>query len=113
MEINTLSKYRTIVIRLEGEIDHHSAGSIRDALEKEIHRSGAVNIAFDMGRVSFMDSSGIGMIIGRYKTVTALGGAIIIYNATESIKRLMSMAGIAKIAIISDNLHSALKELTV
>ncbi len=97
-----------IVMRLKGEIDHHTAGGVRKQLESEIKKSGAVNIALDFKEVTFMDSSGIGVIIGRYKTVTALGGSIVIYNASEQIKRLLEMSGIRKIAIICSTLQEGI-----
>lgn len=111
MEISIISKHRMILMRVSGEIDHHSAENIRKRLEKEIKRSGAINIAFDFGRVSFMDSSGIGMILGRYKTVTALGGCIIIFDAAEQIKRLIEMSGLNSLVIVSDTLQKGILQM--
>lgn len=108
LETMLISKQRMIVMRLKGEIDHHTAGGVRKQLESEIKKSGAVNIALDFKEVTFMDSSGIGVIIGRYKTVTALGGSIVIYNASEQIKRLLEMSGIRKIAIICSTLQEGI-----
>ena len=58
-----------------------------------------------------MDSSGIGMIIGRYKTVSALGGAIIIFDASEQIKRLMEMSGLNSLVIVSDTLQKGISQM--
>lgn len=110
MEITLIPKQRMVLVRVSGEIDHHTSERIRREIEKEILRSGAINIAFDFGRVSFMDSSGIGMIIGRYKTVTALGGSVIIYDATEQIKRLIEMSGLSSLIIISETLQKGINE---
>lgn len=111
MEMTLLARHRMLVMQMYGEIDHHSAGEVRTALEREIKRTGAINIALDFGRVTFMDSSGIGMIIGRYKTVTSLGGKLIIYEASEQVIRLLEMAGIDKLVIISPTLQEGIKEL--
>ncbi len=111
MEITLIPKHRMVVVRISGEIDHHIAGNVRSLLEKEIKRSGAINIAFDFGRVTFMDSSGIGMILGRYKTVKSLGGNIIIYDVSEQVLRLLKMAGIQNLVIVSDTLQKGITEM--
>lgn len=103
-----IPKRRMIVMRMQGEIDHHAAGTIRCTLERELKRSGAINIALDFGRVAFMDSAGIGMIIGRYKTVTALGGVMILYDVPDQVMRLLKMAGIDKLVIISRTLQEGI-----
>ncbi|MCH5213294.1 MAG: anti-sigma factor antagonist [Oscillospiraceae bacterium] len=111
MELTLIAKSRMLVMRIYGEIDHHTAGEIRKRIEREIKRTGAVNIAFDFGRVTFMDSSGIGMILGRYKTVQALGGYIVIYDASEQIIRLLEMAGLKNMIILSDSLQHGINEI--
>ena len=111
MEISTIPKQRMILVRVSGEIDHHLSEKMRRAIEKEILRSGAINVAFDFGRVSFMDSSGIGMLIGRYKTVRALGGHIIVYDAVEQIRRLIEMSGVTELIIMSDTLQKGINEM--
>lgn len=113
MECTFIMKYRMIVIKVYGEIDHHTAGGIRKKLEQELRRTGAVNIALDFGNVTFMDSSGIGVIIGRYKTVKALGGNIIIYDVSEQVERLLSMAGIRDLVIMSDTLQSGIRKMNM
>lgn len=111
MEMTIIPKHRMLVMKLTGEIDHHSASNIRHTLEREYKRTGALNIALDFGRVTFMDSAGIGMILGRYKTVCAMGGNIIIYDAAEQIKRILEMAGIQNLAVISDTLQDGILRL--
>ncbi len=111
MEITLIPKQRMLLIRVSGEIDHHSAERIRCVLEKEIKRTSAINIAFDFGCVTFMDSSGIGMLIGRYKTAKALGGSVIVFDANEQVKRLMEMSGLSALMIISDTLQKGITQM--
>ncbi len=111
MEISVIPKHRMILVRVSGEIDHHSAEWIRKHLEREIKRTSAINIAMDFSRVTFMDSSGIGMIIGRYKTVKALGGSLIVFDAGESIKRILEMSGLSSLIIISDTLQRGISKM--
>ena len=100
MTIELSGEERLLTVRMEGELDHKSAEIIRNSVEKEIRRTGALNIAFDFSGVSFMDSSGIGLIMGRFKTVSSLGGKIILYGMSSNIERIMKMSGIEKIAQI-------------
>ena len=114
MEVTYIPKHRLILVRVTGEIDHHSAESIRRVTEKEIRRTSAINIAFDFGSVTFMDSSGIGVIIGRYKTASSLGGSVIVFDANEQVMRLMDMSGLSRLVIISDTMQkgiTAMKKL--
>lgn len=100
MTIDIMGEQRLLTVHLDGEIDHHNASLVKSAVEKEIRRTGAVNIAFDFSRVTFMDSSGVGLILGRYKTVKSLGGKIFIFGASYDIERLLMMSGVSKIAEI-------------
>lgn len=111
MEITFIPKHRMILVRASGEIDHHSAEKIKQVVEKEIKRTSAINVAFDFGCVTFMDSSGIGMLIGRYKTVTALGGGMIVFDANEQIQRLMDMSGLTRLVTVSETLQKGITQM--
>lgn len=100
MTIELSGEERLLTVRMEGELDHNNAEMVRNSVEKEIRRTGALNIAFDFSGVSFMDSSGIGLVMGRFKTVSSLGGKIILYGMNSNIERIMKMSGIEKIAQI-------------
>ena len=113
MEISIAGKYRTLVVKLSGDLDHHSAGKLREKIDRELERTGAVNVAFDFGRVSFMDSSGIGLIMGRYKVVHALGGKIVIYGLSENVRRIIEISGIDKLVTTAKNLEYGLMEVTL
>ncbi len=110
MELFVLGKYRTLVVKIYGELDHHKADSVRKAIDREIKRCGVINIAFDFSNVTFMDSSGIGVIMGRYKIAKSLGGSTVIYGANESVQRIIDMSGITNIVTVSDSLENGLKE---
>lgn len=73
MKDSYTSAKSALVVKIEGELDQHSAVELRRSLDERISL-GCDNLVFDLGRLEFMDSSGIGVIIGRYKNVTALGG---------------------------------------
>ena len=110
MDIHFKKRGKTIIVELDGDIDHHFAQDIRRLTERELYNSGASNLILDMSNVKFMDSSGIGMIIGRYKTVTALGGKLSILTPTKEADRLLKMSGIYKIVKSYSNIEEAINE---
>ncbi|MCH5209425.1 MAG: anti-sigma factor antagonist [Oscillospiraceae bacterium] len=111
MELFLSGKHHTLIVRIYGELDHHAAIGIRESVDRELSRTGARNVAFDLSRVTFMDSSGIGVIMGRYKVTKALGGRVILYGANEDVKRLINMSGIGNIAVIADNEEAGMREV--
>jgi len=98
MKFEILCNNKQLTVRLEGEIDHNTVSVARNKIDSEISRTGAVTVAFDFSSVTFMDSSGIGLILGRYKKVANLGGRIIVYGMSPGIERIMRMSGIDKLA---------------
>lgn len=110
MELFLLGKYRILVVKLYGDLDHHAAENIKESVDRELVRKGVVNVGFDFSNVSFMDSSGIGVIMGRYKKVNALGGQVIIYGASDRVTSIIRMSGIDSIVTVADSLEKGIKE---
>ena len=100
MEIKVNKDKQLLIAKPSGDIDHHSVKRIRSEIDRGIERSGARNVAFDFERVGFMDSAGIGMILGRYKKVSALGGKVYIFNASKAASRIIAISGLGNIARI-------------
>lgn len=87
----------TVTVMLRGEIDHCSAEMIREQIEYAIGPADIRHMRLDFTKVSFMDSSGIGMIIGRYKTMKAKKGTVSAAGMSPSVDRLFRMAGLHRI----------------
>lgn len=81
-----------------GEIDHHTARIIRESIDSQAELGRPKELILNFLDVSFMDSSGIGLVMGRYKLMTALGGELKIINTSSSIRRMMRLAGLERIA---------------
>lgn len=90
-------------MELTEEIDHHTTEKIRRRADYEIQRHMPRKVIFDFCCVTFMDSSGIGMIIGRYKLINMLGGKLEIINVKPNIKKVLEMSGILKIINVNEN----------
>ena len=97
MEVRLLGEKRAILVKVTGELDHHSAAAIKEEADNKMRSSNAVNIIFDFSEMTFMDSSGIGVIMGRYKKARSLGGRVIAYGVSPQNLRIMEMSGIDKI----------------
>ena len=87
----------TLVVKLDGELDHHAASEVKDKIDREINLNKINNLILDFNKVSFMDSSGIGVIAGRYKIIRALGGKIMIIRANEQVDRILEISGLKQI----------------
>lgn len=101
MNINYDKKESLLTIKITDEIDHHTTEKIRRRADYEIQRYIPKKVILDFNNVSFMDSSGIGMVVGRYKLVSMLGGKLSLENVNEDLKRVFQMSGILKIIPIS------------
>ncbi len=101
MESQFVKEDKLLVLKITEEIDHHSAEKIRRIADNEITRYMPRKVVFDFNKVSFMDSSGIGMIIGRYKTANMLGGIVEMTNVKPSVQKIFEMSGVLKIIPIA------------
>lgn len=86
-----------LVVRLDGELDHHYAMRIREAVDSAVMVGDVRRIVFDFSNVGFMDSSGIGTIMGRYRLMQAVGGSVSAFGVSPRLDKLISMSGIKKI----------------
>lgn len=90
---------KRITAALFGDIDHHSAREIRSELDEVIAASCPELLIIDMENVGFMDSSGIGLILGRLKSVRAVGGELLIKNAREEIAAVIRLSGLSTLLV--------------
>lgn len=84
-------------VRLSGEIDHHTADKIRDRLDKLIDKTAPKCLVLDFSAVTMMDSSGIGLVIGRYKRLKKIGAELYVQGTTESVDKIFQLAGLYQI----------------
>lgn len=82
---------------IQGEIDHHSAFEIKDSIDSQILRISPKIVILNFGKVTFMDSSGIGLILARYKFAQNCGTSLYVEGVTMQTKKILSLAGIKTI----------------
>lgn len=100
MEISIRKINENLYISLDGEIDHHESAKIRDDLDELIFEERPRELIFDFSKIRFMDSSGLGLVLGRYRILKELGGNVKIIGASEQIEKIFKMSGIDKIVRI-------------
>ena len=93
---------KLLCIQITEEIDHHTTEKMRRKMDNEITKYMPRKIVFDFNQVTFMDSAGIGMLIGRYKMIKMLGGGAELINVGTSVKKIFEMSGVLKIIPIRE-----------
>lgn len=84
-------------IGLPGELDHFQAEGIRQAVKEKMQERYVKYVVFDFSRTNLMDSSGIGLIAGRYRELAARGGQVYVSNVSENMKKVLTMSGLYRI----------------
>lgn len=88
--------------RILGDIDHHSAKAIRDDIDAAVFDHKPRLLFLDFKEVNFMDSSGIGLVMGRYKQMKLIDGEVRVINVSSQLKKVMRVAGLDRLAVIDN-----------
>ena len=93
--MNTQIEYsnKTLYVRPIGDIDHHSAKYMREEIDRELYKYQPQTMIIDLSSVDFMDSSGLGLILGRYTKINMLGGVLKVANPSNKIEEILVLAG--------------------
>ena len=100
MGVKLVSQGEEVIAFINGDIDHHSASDIRKEIDAITEEKWPRLLKLDFSSVQFMDSSGIGLIMGRYKLMQRLGGNLLIVNIPSHIIRLIKLSGLSELGII-------------
>ncbi|MDR3092257.1 MAG: anti-sigma factor antagonist [Clostridiales bacterium] len=96
---------------IRAELDQHNSARLRERIDGEIMRSLPSRLILDLSGVDFMDSSGVGLLIGRYKRLSEIGGRLLVCGLSPSLRVLFDMAGLGKIITAYDSLEQAVSNL--
>ncbi len=111
MEVTLIGEKRALLVKVTGELDHHIAEKIKGLVDDKMRSTNAVNVIFDFSQLAFMDSSGIGVIMGRYKKARTLGGKVIVFGVNASVLRIMEMSGLSQIIKLAPGYEKAIRIL--
>ncbi len=96
MKVKFENTGETLFAYLDGEIDHHAVKGIKEQIDGMIKRTKPKRTVLDFKSVSFSDSSGIAVVIGRYKTMNTIGGKLEVKNTCNQVKKVLNLAGLQK-----------------
>lgn len=114
LHIDLVKKQTVLLVRLSGELDHHTSEQLKTKIEKELEKNDVIkHLVLNLESLSFMDSSGIGVILGRYKQIKKRNGEFIVCSISPQIKRLFEMSGLFKIIRLEESERNALETLGV
>lgn len=113
LDIEMEIKQDVLCIRLSGELDHHSADELREKATNTIEEHSIRHIVLNLESLSFMDSSGLGVILGRYKQIKQQHGEMVVCAISPSVQRLFEMSGLFKIIRLEPTEQFALERLGV
>lgn len=86
-----------LMVKIDGELDHHVADGLRESVDRTFDNGNLKNIAFDFSGVTMMDSSGIGFVMGRYRKAESIGGKTVIMASNPYVNRILEMAGVFRL----------------
>ena len=107
LSVKFFMRKNTMYIRMNGEMDQESVGNLKDKLIQIIKEKNVKNIVFNLKELTFMDSTGIGIIIGRYNQLKLKGGKVVLCYINKLVERIILFSGLPRICIIKENEEAA------
>ena len=102
-----------LLVRLSGELDHHTADEVRQEIDQQLEKHRNPHIILNLAGLTFMDSSGLGVILGRYKRINEHGGTLAVCSLHPSVRKLFELSGLFKIVSEYNREEEALGALGV
>jgi len=97
MEMTAVDREGRLTVTLSGEIDHHSAKDIREAIDRLLVEAHPKALVLDLSGIDFMDSSGLGLVLGRYRRAKETGTEMYLANTSDRVGKILKMAGVDKL----------------
>lgn len=102
MGVKIISQDNVMIASLDGEIDHHTAKDIRENIDFEVNMRHPKLLILDFQKIQFMDSSGIGLIMGRYKIMKTLSGKLKVTNASAYMNKIIRLSGLGALGVLDE-----------
>lgn len=111
MKLDFMTKKTTLIVRVSGELDMLAADEFRKEVDQSLEKNCSSNVILNLAGVQFIDSSGLGVILGRYKKITLRGGKLAFVGAPVQVKRILELSGVLRIASVYENENEALQAM--
>ncbi|HHX86847.1 MAG TPA: anti-sigma F factor antagonist [Firmicutes bacterium] len=112
MKIEFKQDRHSLVARLTGELDHHSAINVRLTIDRRFNNPEIRNLVLNLKQVTFMDSSGVGVILGRYRLVEGRGGKMALCLIPAGVLKVLQISGVTKVIPFLDSEQQALEAVS-
>lgn len=103
LPVSTRFEQGVLVIHLQGELDHHAVEQMRDKIDMQLASTLSKGLVMSFRNIDFMDSSGLGLILGRLRTVSQHGGQMALCEVGPSLTKLFEMSGVLKVLPVYDS----------
>ena len=103
------SKNRTLVVQADGELDLVSAQKFRETVDRAIEEMAGLNLIIDLSKITFIDSSGLGVILGRYRLIRAKNGELVLCGMNKNVNRVLEMSGLLSFIHTCESVDAAWK----
>ncbi len=103
MQVLFMTEKETLTVYLSGDIDHHTSVQMRETIDAQMHKLMPKELRLDFRDVNFMDSSGVGLVMGRYKNAAVYGCRVTVCSMPENVNRIMKMSGLEKIITFEED----------
>ncbi len=100
MPVTFQKQRRKLIAEIRGELDHHAAEPIRREIDRRMRQDKPSVLRLDFHGVTFMDSSGVGLVMGRYRLLRSWGGKLELTGMSGTVRRIMQLSGIENIATV-------------
>lgn len=100
-----------LLVQFKGELDHHTTENVRQKIDNQYFDQRLKNIILDLRGLTFMDSSGIGLIMGRYRNCIEKNGSVAIVSDNNYVDKMLKMSGLLKIIKVYTTIESAMENL--
>ncbi|MBP2642144.1 MAG: anti-sigma-factor antagonist [Firmicutes bacterium] len=111
LNISTVLKQGALIVRIDGEMDLNGTDQFRNTIDSALENSQVKYLIISLKGVSFIDSSGVGVILGRYKKISAVGGKLLIANVKPQVARILDVSGLLRIIKVFSSESEALDSL--
>lgn len=111
VQVKLIKRKDNLIVRLNGELDHHTAPVFREAVDKELAKDTVKNLILNFEGLTFMDSSGIGAVLGRYRQVNDKGGKIAFCGVSKHLKKVLQLGGLLTIIPVCGDENKAMASL--
>ena len=112
MELDNELHGDCLLVRIRGELDHHWSGRLRQSVDRALEERSANNLVLNLEGLSFMDSSGVGVLLGRYRRIAERHGRMAVCGVPPAVEKVLQISGVPRVIPFYKNEAEALRQIS-